>query len=330
MMQKRRNGFTLAELLVVVAIISILTAISIPVFTSQLERSRETTDMANVRSAYAEVMAAAMTEDTEHMTKTVPLKQKQKDWQSRDPVVIGGVTHYKKDPDTIHWKGIPTPDGVCVVSYRPETGILFNWKGNFFNNDTYSPLINSKYENGTSINASDKVKANTNYEFDSSCPNSDYVPGIKREIGDDSLLSYGTWAYRGNGTTGKEKDRYFLWSSVVTSPNPDPSKGEVGADRKIPVIIANNGYFYLAETTTQAREDKKKEAYVTVAHQENNGADYAKFVKSATGKYRYLEDAYDAYEKLVEEKYNDPEKYPGYVESLNVIKEALKEKNYRY
>ena len=56
-LMKKEEGFTLAELLIVVAIIAVLTAIAIPVFTSQLEKSREATDMANVRSAYANVMA---------------------------------------------------------------------------------------------------------------------------------------------------------------------------------------------------------------------------------------------------------------------------------
>ena len=60
---KNRKGFTLAELLIVVAIIGVLVAISIPIFSNQLERSREATDLANVRAAYAEVMAAVMTED---------------------------------------------------------------------------------------------------------------------------------------------------------------------------------------------------------------------------------------------------------------------------
>lgn len=39
-----------------------LVAISIPIFTSQLEKSREATDLANIRSAYAEVMSAGLTD----------------------------------------------------------------------------------------------------------------------------------------------------------------------------------------------------------------------------------------------------------------------------
>ena len=332
--QQKQRGFTLAELLVVIAIIGILTAISIPIFTSQLEKSREATDMANVRNAYAEVMMAVMTEDSANMTKTVSLKQKQKDWQSKDPVMIGGVSHYKKDPDTPNWKGIPVPDGKCIVSYRAETGILFNWKGNFFDDDVQRPLLDSKYTDepnkGTSIANSDAVKKNTNYEFDSSCENSKYIPGIKEGIKDDNLLYYGTWAYRGNGTTGNEKNRYLLWSSVVTKPNPDSTKGEVGPNKNIPVIIANDGYFYISETTTELRNANSDNAYVTVSTRELNGTKYSKYVSSATGKYRHLEDAYDAYERLIKEKYSDPQKYPGYLESIQNINSVLKDKNYRY
>ena len=62
-MKKTRNkkGFTLAELLIVVAIIAVLVAIAIPVFTSQLEKSRIATDEANTRSAYGEAVAAYLT-----------------------------------------------------------------------------------------------------------------------------------------------------------------------------------------------------------------------------------------------------------------------------
>lgn len=62
-MKKNNNkGFTLMEMLIVVAIIAVLVAIAIPVFTNQLEKAREATDAANIRSAYAEVMACALTD----------------------------------------------------------------------------------------------------------------------------------------------------------------------------------------------------------------------------------------------------------------------------
>ena len=56
-MKINRKGFTLAELLIVVAIIAVLVAVAIPIFGSQLEKSREAADLANVRSAYAQVSA---------------------------------------------------------------------------------------------------------------------------------------------------------------------------------------------------------------------------------------------------------------------------------
>ncbi|MEE3488121.1 MAG: prepilin-type N-terminal cleavage/methylation domain-containing protein [Bulleidia sp.] len=48
-----RKGFTLAELLIAAAIISVLVGVSIPIFNNQLEKSREATDLANIRAAYA-------------------------------------------------------------------------------------------------------------------------------------------------------------------------------------------------------------------------------------------------------------------------------------
>ena len=84
-MKKNNNkGFTLAELLIVVAIIAVLTAIAIPVFTTQLEKSREATDQANLRSAYAEQMTKLLTWDgqTAIPDMTVTAKQAQAKWQS--------------------------------------------------------------------------------------------------------------------------------------------------------------------------------------------------------------------------------------------------------
>lgn len=53
-----------AELLILVAIIGVLVAISIPIFTSQLEKAREATDEANIRSIYAQLSADVLTENT--------------------------------------------------------------------------------------------------------------------------------------------------------------------------------------------------------------------------------------------------------------------------
>ena len=52
-----KKGFTLAELLIVVAIIAVLVAVSVPVFNSKLERAREATDIANLRAAKVAVSA---------------------------------------------------------------------------------------------------------------------------------------------------------------------------------------------------------------------------------------------------------------------------------
>lgn len=55
MNKTNRKGFTLAELLIVVAIIAVLVAIAIPVFTSQLHNARVAADQANLRAYYAEL-----------------------------------------------------------------------------------------------------------------------------------------------------------------------------------------------------------------------------------------------------------------------------------
>lgn len=60
-----KKGFTLAELLVVVAIIGVLVAISIPIFTSQLEKSRDAVTLSNLRAAYAQAQTAYLTESSD-------------------------------------------------------------------------------------------------------------------------------------------------------------------------------------------------------------------------------------------------------------------------
>ena len=90
MKKNNKKGFTLAELLIVVAIIAVLVAISIPIFTSQLEKAKESTDMANIRSAYAEVMAAYLDDGDAH-TISVKTESNRTDWKSGDDAEIAGI-----------------------------------------------------------------------------------------------------------------------------------------------------------------------------------------------------------------------------------------------
>ena len=57
-----KKGFTLAELLIVVAILAILVAVSIPIFTSKLHDSQDATDMANARAAKGAAVAQYLTD----------------------------------------------------------------------------------------------------------------------------------------------------------------------------------------------------------------------------------------------------------------------------
>lgn len=97
-MKKNNKGFTLAELLIVVAIIAVLVAIAIPVFTTQLEKSREATDLANIRSAYA-VITTKFMEDGRENALSVSVRQKQAEWQNNagylDIMSEGGTSQIK-------------------------------------------------------------------------------------------------------------------------------------------------------------------------------------------------------------------------------------------
>ena len=96
-MKKRNNkGFTLAELLIVVAIIAVLVAIAIPVFTSQLEKSRDAVSISNIRAAYAEAQAAFLTgSDGDNATVT-----KNASGEITKVTVSGVVTKGQKTDDT--------------------------------------------------------------------------------------------------------------------------------------------------------------------------------------------------------------------------------------
>lgn len=60
----RKKGFTLAELLIVVAIIGVLVAVSVPVFTAQRRKAVDAVNKANIRAAKSKALAAFYDDET--------------------------------------------------------------------------------------------------------------------------------------------------------------------------------------------------------------------------------------------------------------------------
>lgn len=294
--KNKNKGFTLVELVIVVAILAILVGILAPAYSKYVERSAESTDLENVRTAYGEVMIAVEIEEEKDVLKVVPLKQKKAGWQSSNTVSIAGISHSNGDKDTVHWIGDPVAGGVCEVSYNPETGILFDWKGKnedsskkyFFdiNEDLQKPLK----ESGV---LDDLIRQNNKYfEIDSKCQKSSMLPKVQANLQANSLLQKGTWAYVGSPSEAPE--RYFYWTSVDTN--------HVGANQEIPVIISTaDGKYYVSESTTAARTGSGP-SYVAISGHLTQD-DNKKIIANGQN-YNTLQEAYDAYEKeLTDGKY---------------------------
>lgn len=304
-MQKKekntRKGFTLVELIVVLVILAILAAFMIPALIQYIERSLEASDLIEVRAAYIDVMAAVTEQDSENMSKTVKLKQKQDDWQSRDPITIAGITHCKEQGDTANWKGIPAAGGECKVYYDSASAVIvFDWKGK----STADSTINWNENLHDILEKTDilpNLKNNQNFEIDSKCPNSSMVPKVKEQIGSDSLLNNGTWAFLGSSTN--KSNRYLFWTSVDTN--------AVDAGKQIPVIVSSaDGGFYISVTITATRVNNGQK-YVAIADHINSYSTFKEYTKDKT-KYETLAEAYSAYKKQV----NDNAEFTKYKDTL--------------
>ena len=161
-MKRRRDGFTLAELLIVVAIIAVLVAISIPIFSSQLENSREAVDTANIRSQYAEILVEAITNGEDVNTNgeaKVALQQKIENWQNDEfyfdlTEIATLIIDYPK-PGGSGWVSYEHENNMIVIHFDDdsmssggtEPGVVSNTvpAGTQYGLSSYSKMSKGKY-----------------------------------------------------------------------------------------------------------------------------------------------------------------------------------------
>lgn len=287
---KEQNGFTLGELLIVVAIIGVLVAISIPVFTHQLEKSREAVDLANVRAAYAEVMSAVISEDSTATYKDqpiydakskvyqaiVPLKQQIFDWQmDKTALNVSGVGLIK-DLD-IQWFDEPRKDGYCTVIYdETSSRIYFFWDGQFYN---YKEKMETALKKALS---SDKItRLNC---LNGTCDENGTIKSIFSNLTDGEFNKrIASWAAVRDPSDPKTAENYnYIMTTFDVNKMPATQKdsaGNVISETKVPVLYCDkNGNYSVGYGTVNKAPDK------------NNGKEYNLLTLDPNGKYPHKDD----------------------------------------
>lgn len=108
---KNKKGFTLVEMLVVIAIIAILVAIIIPTVSNATEKAKEATDAANIRSAIAEVTILGLGDNANH-SKTVKMQQ------------TDGFSTITEDIGTLPANTAAFSNEYVTITYTASTGAI--------------------------------------------------------------------------------------------------------------------------------------------------------------------------------------------------------------
>lgn len=294
-MKRGKNGFTLAELLIVVAIIAVLTAVSIPIFTNQLEKSREATDLANVRNAYSEVMMAALVEDTSSplyqgglYQRTVPLKQARNGWSmNADKLVVGGIS---RSDD--HWKGKdPRAKGRCKVYYI-EGEVYLNWHGedhinlvsaqDFLTKDILLDIVGDQYKYNV-INSNEPYGQNEGTK-----KFIDYAKKNGFDLSDYDAKTWQIYVKEPGKSTILEKPAIY-WSTVELR---DDTVGNY-----VPVMGYRDGKYDVYRAKVETYNAGTANEYNSL---QNNFASVKNSGSSATFQFDNYEDAKAAYNQILD------------------------------
>jgi prepilin-type N-terminal cleavage/methylation domain-containing protein len=279
MKRKQNKGFTLAELLIVVAIIGVLVAISIPIFTSQLEKAREATDAANIRSQYAEVMSEAITEGGNVSGKdqfgAVELKQKKDQWQS---------SGLKENLEGVYGQVVgdyPKAGGTAWVEYDGEKAILHyeggsSGSGNAGGGSTGGPNTNTDPQY-----AYDNVNGKS-YEWPAEAKTVDLETGEVISYDGRLYISSTTRTWEMNQwwytTPDKQSGDFYVINNKPAQTDADLKKPWQGSDATALVNLSigdlyqdldNNYYVYRGGSSTNTPPSRNSNDWIRVLM--NNG-----------------------------------------------------------
>lgn len=162
--RKHNSGFTLAELLIVLSIIGILVAVSIPIFTGQIRKAKVATNKANIRAARAAGIAKFYDDETAgKFSITGPYRVHAYYYYDTASGRITGelittenIWDYKKNDDTQNSHGAySTANSYGVCSYiliyvsptNTETGAALQTAPYYTETSGDKPAYNSKSNN---------------------------------------------------------------------------------------------------------------------------------------------------------------------------------------
>lgn len=126
-MRRSKKGFTLIEMLVVIAIIAILVAVVIPVVNNSTDKAKAAVDAANLRAVYAELNIHVINGD-----KTVDEILN----AASDPIS-------KMDPDAVICAVFDAPGFIQVYYVNGETYYGFDYLSELATNGPESPALST-------------------------------------------------------------------------------------------------------------------------------------------------------------------------------------------
>ena len=241
---RKDKGFTLAELLIVVAIIAVLVAIAIPIFSSYLEKAREAVDGANIRAKYAEMMSEVVSGkynlESDKNKYVVELTQLKDEWQTTFDLPLEEV-------------GKPKAKGKATLYYSDKAYVSYGTS-----TDKGSDSQGSA-QHGTSQNLISKAIA---CSYDSSNPNK------KFQLTAGTLYSYNGNYYIAtqdkNDVKGEPKDNasgLFLvdTSKVYTIPTKGDYSSLTNVENKrgLVLYIQDENKYYVSYDTNSSFANAK-------------------------------------------------------------------------